>query len=189
MTASEVFAVPYEQVTSELRRRAKIINFSIIYGVSGYGLARNLSIPVGQAKEYIDQYFAKYPGIVDYMERTKEFARKHGYVETILGRRCYINSTPGDKSFFERAAINAPIQGSNADIIRMAMVKIDHALLQLPGDNIRMLLQVHDELLFEIKEQHVDVLVPQIKELMQNAVGLDLPLVVDINIAQNWVKT
>lgn len=190
ITASEVFNKPYDDVTPELRRKAKIINFSIIYGVSSYGLAKNLGIPMQQAKEHIEDYFKKYPGILEYMEDTKLFARKHGYVKTIMGRKCFIKKSEsgGGMNFLDRAAINAPIQGSNADIIRRVMGQLDEKLLKNSSNDVRMLLQVHDELLFEIKDDDVQVAVPLIKGVMEGDFLKGVPLVVDINISSNWIK-
>jgi DNA polymerase-1 len=190
ITASEVFGVKYNEVNSDLRRRAKIINFSIIYGVSSFGLARNLGIPMQKSKDYIDEYFKKYPEILEYMEQTKIFARKHGYVETIMKRKCFIkgDAAGGGQAFLDRAAINAPIQGSNADIMRKVMVMIDRAVLQENNDNIKMLLQVHDELLFEIREECVDQYILLIKNIMETRFLKGVPLVADLNISNNWIK-
>ena len=160
MTASEMFGVPVEGMPAEVRRRAKAINFGIIYGISAFGLANQLGISRQEAGEYITTYFKRFPGIRDYMERTKTFARAHGYVETIFGRRAHypeINTkNPSMRGFLERAAINAPIQGSAADIIRRAMVRMPAALEQAGLSSARMLLQVHDELVFEVREAEVD---------------------------------
>ncbi|HWT99612.1 MAG TPA: DNA polymerase I, partial [Terriglobales bacterium] len=153
MTASQVFGVPVEGMDPMVRRRAKAINFGIIYGISAFGLAQQLGIPQGEAKAYIQAYFERYPEIRAYMERTKEFARKHGYVTTLFGRRCYMpgiaDKNPARRAFMERASINAPLQGTAADIIKRAMIRIPDALKQA-GLKARMLLQVHDELLFEV---------------------------------------
>ena len=191
ITASEVFNKPYDDVTPDLRRKAKIINFSIIYGVSSYGLAKNLGISMQQAKEHIEDYFKKYPGIAEYMEDTKLFARKHGYVKTIMGRKCFIKKSEsgGGMTFLDRAAINAPIQGSNADIIRRVMGQLDEKLLKNSSNDVRMLLQVHDELLFEIKDNAIQGVLPLIKEVMEGDFLKGVPLVVDINISSNWIKS
>ena len=154
MTASEIFGVPVKDMPAEIRRRAKAINFGIIYGISGFGLANQLGIARGEASAYIKKYFERFPGIRDYMDRTKEFAREHGYVETLFGRRIHIreinSKIPGFRGGAERAAINAPIQGAAADIIRRAMIRMPGALADagLGG----MLLQVHDELVFEVPD-------------------------------------
>ena len=190
ITASEVFDVSYDKINSDLRRKAKIINFSIIYGVSSYGLARNLGIPVQKAKEYIDEYFRKYPEILDYMENTKAFARKYGCVSTIMGRKCFIRKAgmEGSKMFLDRSAINAPIQGSNADIIRKVMGSLSSKMLNESRNDIRMLLQVHDELLFEIRDGLVEDKIKKIKDIMEWPFLKEVPLVVDFNISSNWIK-
>jgi len=193
MTASEMFGVPVAGMPPEVRRRAKAINFGIIYGISAFGLANQLSIPREEASDYIKRYFERFPGIKDYMDRTKAFAREHGYVETIFGRRAHYpeirSSNPQHRAFNERAAINAPIQGSAADIIRRAMVRMD-AALQEAGLSGRMLLQVHDELIFEVPEQEVEQTLPLVRAVMENAampaVSLAVPLQVEARAAANW---
>ncbi|RUM97080.1 DNA polymerase I [Pseudaminobacter arsenicus] len=193
MTASEMFGVPVDGMPSEVRRRAKAINFGIIYGISAFGLANQLSIPREEAGDYIKRYFERFPGIRDYMEGTKAFAREHGYVETIFGRRAHYpeirSSNPQHRAFNERAAINAPIQGSAADIIRRAMTRMDAALREA-GLSARMLLQVHDELIFEAPEEEVAETLPLIRTVMENAampaVSLAVPLQVDARAASNW---
>ncbi len=188
-TASQVFGIPESEMTSDIRRKAKAINFGIIYGISPFGLASQLDIPQAEAKEYIDNYFKNFPEIKEYMEKTKEFAHQYGYIKTLYGRKCFITNinNPKLKSYAERAAINAPIQGSAADIIKMAMIKIQNALAQnnLIND-IRMLLQVHDELVFEVKEDKIDYATKFIKETMENIVKLSIPLEVEVGIADNW---
>ncbi|GBR51881.1 DNA polymerase I [Neokomagataea thailandica NBRC 106555] len=188
-TASEVFNIPLEGMDSLTRRRAKAINFGIIYGISAYGLARQLQISPGEARKYIDAYFAKYPGIHDYMERTKEEAREHGYVLTPFGRRCYV---PGIKekngarrSYAERQAINAPLQGGAADIIKAAMVQLAQKLPET-GLKARMLLQVHDELLFEVAENDASALASFVREQMMAAASLDVALEVETGIGHSW---
>jgi len=193
MTASEMFGVPVKDMPPEIRRRAKAINFGIIYGISAFGLANQLSIPRSEASEYIKTYFERFPGIRDYMESTKAFAREHGYVETIFGRRAHYpeirSSNPQVKAFNERAAINAPIQGSAADIIRRAMIRMDDALdeAKLTGS---MLLQVHDELIFEAPDDEVDATIRVATDIMENAampaVAMKVPLKVDARAASNW---
>lgn len=193
MTASEMFGVPIEGMPPEVRRRAKAINFGIIYGISAFGLANQLSIPREEAAQYIRTYFERFPGIKDYMEKTKAFAHEHGYVETIFGRRAHypdINSKSAQvRAFNERAAINAPIQGAAADIIRRAMIKMDNAL-EKAGLSAKMLLQVHDELIFELPENEVEKTTSVVKKIMENAtmpaLALTVPLKVDARAAKNW---
>jgi len=193
ITASEMFGVPVEGMPPEVRRRAKAINFGIIYGISAFGLANQLSIPREEAGEYIRRYFERFPGIRGYMEATKAFAREHGYVETVFGRRAHYPeiraSNPQVRAFNERAAINAPIQGLAADIIRRAMVRMEDALGKA-GLSARMLLQVHDELVFETGEEEVGRTLPVIQEVMESAampaVSLAVPLKVDARAAENW---
>ena len=189
MTASEVFGIPIENMESSVRSRAKAINFGIIYGISPFGLARQLSIPQGEAKQYIDNYFKKFPGIRDYMETTKTFAREHGFVQTIFGRKCHTpginDKNPARRNFSERAAINAPLQGAAADIIKRAMIGIPETFKEL-GLGARMLLQVHDELIFEVPEGEVDETVAIITKKMEGAADLELPLVVDTGTGLNW---
>lgn len=195
MTASEMFGVPVEGMPSEVRRRAKAINFGIIYGISAFGLANQLGIERSEAGEYIKKYFERFPGIKDYMESTKAFAREHGYVETIFGRRAHYpdikSSNPSMRAFNERAAINAPIQGSAADIIRRAMIQIEPALAAADlSERVRMLLQVHDELIFEVEDEAVEAAMPVIVDIMENAampaVSMRVPLKVDARAAHNW---
>jgi len=193
MTASEMFNVPVKNMPPEVRRRAKAINFGIIYGISAFGLANQLGIPRSEAGDYIKTYFQRFPGIKDYMDSTKAYARENGYVETIFGRRAHYpdikSSNPHMRSFNERAAINAPIQGSAADIIRRAMVRMDAALHEA-GLSARMLLQVHDELVFEVPEAEVEPTITLVSDIMQNAalpaVAMKVPLQVDARAATNW---
>lgn len=189
MTASEVFGIPIENMESSVRSRAKAINFGIIYGISPFGLARQLSIPQGEAKQYIDNYFKKFPGIRDYMEMTKTFAREHGFVQTIFGRKCHTpginDKNPARRNFSERAAINAPLQGAAADIIKRAMIGIPETLKEL-GLGARMLLQVHDELIFEVPVEEVDETAAIVTKKMEGAADLELPLVVDTGTGLNW---
>jgi DNA polymerase-1 len=176
-----------------VRRRAKAINFGIIYGISAFGLANQLSIERSEAGDYIKKYFERFPGIKDYMDSTKAFARENGYVETIFGRRAHYpeikSSNPSVRAFNERAAINAPIQGSAADIIRRAMIKIEPAI-EAAGLSARMLLQVHDELIFEVEDGEVEKTIPVIVEVMENAsmpaLSMKVPLKVDARAAHNW---
>tara|TARA_R110002050_G_scaffold82286_5_gene176263 strand:- start:39560 stop:42502 length:2943 start_codon:yes stop_codon:yes gene_type:complete len=193
MTASEMFGVPIEGMPSEVRRRAKAINFGIIYGISAFGLANQLGIERSEAGDYIRKYFERFPGIKDYMETTKAEAKEHGYVTTIFGRRAHypeIKSPNAQvRAFNERAAINAPIQGSAADIIRRAMLRMEPAL-DAAGLKARMLLQVHDELIFEAAETDAEKIVPTIVEVMENAampaIDMAVPLKVDARAALNW---
>lgn len=189
LTASQVFGVPLETLPSDLRRKAKAINFGIIYGISAFGLAKQLKIDRGEAALYIDSYFKLYPGIQDYMERMKAEAREKGYVTTLFGRRCYapeINDRdPNRRNFAERQAINAPLQGSNADIIKRAMIQLPHVIRD-SGLDITMLLQVHDELVFEVREDHVDAAIPLIRQTMEGAAHLSIPLTAEAGIGNNW---
>lgn len=195
MTASEVFGVPLAGMTKEVRNRAKAINFGIVYGISAFGLARQLSIPQGEARAYIDAYFARYPGIRDYMDRTKRFAREHGYVVTPFGRRCHVpgiaSKNPAQRAFSERAAINAPIQGGAADIIKRAMIRVPGALAAA-GLSARMLLQVHDELLFEVAPPERDRTIEVVRAAMEGAaapvVELSVPLVVEAGHGRSWAE-
>ena len=192
-TASEMFNVPIEGMPSEIRRRAKAINFGIIYGISAFGLANQLSIPREEAGEYIRRYFDRFPRIRDYIEETKAFARDKGYVETIFGRRVHYpeirSPNPSVRAFNERAATNARLQGTAADIIRRAMVRMDEAL-EKAGLSGRMLLQVHDELIFEVADPEVEATIPVVRSVMESAampaVSLSVPLQVDARAADNW---
>ena len=192
MTASEVFDVPLKDMTSEIRRQAKAINFGVIYGISGYGLARNLGIPRSEAQGFIDRYFERFPGIREYMEKTVKFAKDNMRVETLFGRVIHtpqINAKGSIAGFAKRAAINAPIQGAAADIIRRAMIRMPEAIKGLPA---KMLLQVHDELLFEVSEDAADQLIKTATFVMQRAaepvLRLDVPLVVDAGRGANWAE-
>ncbi len=190
MTASEIFGVPVKDMPAEVRRRAKAINFGIIYGISGFGLANQLGIAQSEASDYIKKYFARFPGIRDYMEDTKQFARTHGFVETLFGRRIHVreinSKVPGFRGGAERAAINAPIQGAAADIIRRAMVRLPPLLPK----SVKMLLQVHDELIFEAPEKDVakasKVIVGVMEKAALPAVEISVPLVVEARAADNW---
>ena len=194
MTASEMFGVPVKDMPSDVRRRAKAINFGIIYGISAFGLANQLSISREEAGTYIKTYFLRFPGIRDYMEATKKFAHEHCYVETVFGRRIHypeINTkNPSMRGFLERAAINAPIQGSAADIIRRAMIRMPPAIESAGLKATRMLLQVHDELIFEVKDAEVDEAIKVVRAVMEGsaspAANLSVPLHVDAKAALNW---
>ncbi|AMS39231.1 DNA polymerase I [Aminobacter aminovorans] len=193
MTASEMFSVPVEGMPSEVRRRAKAINFGIIYGISAFGLANQLSIPREEASDYIKKYFERFPGIRAYMDETKAFCRDTGYVETIFGRRIHYpeirSSNPSVRAFNERASINARLQGTAADIIRRAMIRMDDALVAAKL-SARMLLQVHDELIFETIESEVAATIPVVRHVMENAAmpaaSMSVPLHVDANAADSW---
>ncbi|WP_294644572.1 DNA polymerase I [uncultured Aureimonas sp.] len=192
-TASEMFGVPVEGMPSDVRRRAKAINFGIVYGISAFGLAAQLAIPQGEAASYIKRYFERFPGIRDFMDRTKSFAKETGYVETLFGRRAHYpdirSSNPQVRAAVERAAINAPIQGTAADIIRRAMIRMEDAL-RAERLSARMLLQVHDELVFEVPDEEIEATIPVVKRVMEGAadpvVELVVPLVVDARAAGNW---
>ena len=193
MTASEMFGVPVKGMPSDVRRRAKAINFGIIYGISAFGLANQLGIEREEAGAYIRKYFERFPGIRDYMEASKAFAKQNGYVLTLFGRKCHYpdlaNPNPSVRAFNERAAINARLQGTAADIIRRAMVRMD-AALQKEKLSARMLLQVHDELVFEVPEDEVEKTLPVVKKVMEEApmpaLSLSVPLRVDARAANNW---
>jgi len=179
-------------MTPDVRRRAKAINFGVIYGISGFGLARNLRIPRGEAQAFINTYFERFPGIRTYMDETKEFAKSKGYVQTLFGRKIHtpeINAKGPRAGFAHRAAINAPIQGTAADVIRRAMIRMEAAIEGLPA---RMLLQVHDELLFEVAEGAVETLIDRAREVMEGAsdpaVHLSVPLTVDAGQGANWAE-
>ncbi len=188
-TASQVFGIAESEMTSDIRRKAKAINFGIIYGISPFGLAKQLEISQEDAKNYIQNYFNVYPEILNYMENAKEFAHKNGFVETLDKRKLFIANinNPKLKSYAERAAINAPIQGTAADIIKKAMIRIRDVLKEKNLSNdIKMLLQVHDELVFEVKNDFIDEAKILIKDIMENIVKLSIPLVVEVGIANNW---
>jgi len=189
VTASQVFGIPLEGMDPMERRKAKAINFGIIYGISAFGLARNIRVPQKEAKAFIQAYFERYPGIRDYMDTAKAFAAEHGFVTTIFGRKCHTpgikDKNPARRSFQERVAINAPLQGSAADIIKRAMIRLPGALADA-GLNARMMLQVHDELLFEVPEAEVEATKVVVETTMQNAAKLSVPLVVEAGVAKNW---
>ena len=188
-TAAEVFGRRLEEVTGNERRAAKAINFGLMYGMSAFGLARQLGIGRGEAQDYIALYFSRYPGVRDFMERTRQQAREQGYVETVFGRRLYLDyinkGTQGQRAGAERAAINAPMQGTAADIIKRAMVSVD-AWLAAHSARALMILQVHDELVFEAEQDFVDTLLQEVTARMSGAAQLSVPLVVDSGIGDNW---
>jgi DNA polymerase-1 len=189
-TAAEVFGMPPEAITADQRRSAKAINFGLIYGMSAFGLARQLGIARGAAQEYIDLYFARYPGVRAYMEATRRQAREQGYVETVFGRRLYLPdikaSNSQRRSAAERTAINAPMQGTAADIIKRAMIRLHGWIKSQHTLDMIMIMQVHDELVFEVSESQVDEAGGRVRKLMVDAADLKVPLVVDIGSGRNW---
>ncbi|MBI0113890.1 MULTISPECIES: DNA polymerase I [unclassified Gilliamella] len=190
VTASEVLSKPEADVTAEERRRAKAVNFGLIYGMSAFGLSKQINLPRKEAQSYIDRYFERYPGVQTYMEETRQLAMQQGYVETLSGRRLYlpkiISGNGIEKRGAERAAINAPMQGTAADIIKTAMIKMSEWIKNQPTGNIRMVMQVHDELVFEVKEELVSEYSALIKSIMENCYQLSVPLKVDVGIGNNW---
>jgi DNA polymerase-1 len=195
LTASQVFNISLNKIDKETRRKAKAINFGIIYGISQYGLAKQISVSNSEAADFLKSYFKKFPEIKDYMNSTINFCRKSGYVNNIFGRRCYITGI-NDKNynvrnFQERAAINAPIQGSAADIMRLAMIKITREFEKKSNYKTKMLLQIHDELVFETPQDELEKIIPIIKKNMSDASSsehhkFNIPLTVDINYGNNW---
>ncbi len=193
MTASEMFGVPIKNMPADVRRRAKAINFGIVYGISAFGLANQFGIGRDEAGAYIKKYFERFPGIRDYIEESKKFAKEKGYVTTLFGRKCHYPeiraSNPSIRSFNERAAINARLQGSAADIIRRAMIRMEDALAKQKLA-AQMLLQVHDELVFEVPDGEVEKTLPVVKKVMEDAplpaVSLSVPLRVEAHAANNW---
>ncbi len=190
-TASRVYGLPVTDVTTEMRRHAKTVNFGIVYGISAFGLSERLNIPRREAADIINAYFSQYPGIKQYMEKTIAFAREHGYVETIMGRRRHLRDINSGnavvRGFAERNAINAPIQGSSADMIKIAMIRIYDEFNRLNLKS-KMILQVHDELVFDVHRQEVEIVKPVIREMMVNAIPLSVPVEVDMNVGENWLE-
>jgi DNA polymerase I len=188
-TAAEVFATTLEEITKDQRRAAKAINFGLIYGMSPFGLAKQLGITRSEAKDYVDRYFEHYPDVKNYMENTREQARDQGYVETVFGRRLYLpeinTRNAARRQYAERTAINAPMQGTAADIIKRAMIDVQ-SWLNKDYPDIKLIMQVHDELVFEVPEDKVDILEPEIKNIMSCAANLDVPLLIDIGSGNNW---
>ena len=188
-TAAEVFATPADSVSADQRRAAKAINFGLIYGMSPFGLARQLGVPRGEAQEYVDHYFARYPGVRDYMERTRKQAHDQGWVETLFGRRLYLPDIRARdfrrRSYAERSAINAPMQGTAADIIKRAMIVIDEWLMPRRG-KAKLIMQVHDELVFECEQDFAEELAAEVTQMMAGAAQLDIPLKVDLGQGPNW---
>jgi DNA polymerase-1 len=189
-TAAEVFGATVDTVSSDQRRAAKAINFGLMYGMSAFGLARQLGIGRGEAQDYIALYFSRYPGVRDFMERVRSQAREDGYVQTVFGRRLYLpqirDRNQGLRAGAERAAINAPMQGTAADIIKRAMITVDAWLQGQAAERALMLMQVHDELVFEVEEDFVAELLAQVKTRMEAAAELRVPLVVDCGVGDNW---
>jgi DNA polymerase-1 len=189
-TAAEIFAVPLDEVTSDQRRSAKAVNFGLIYGMSAFGLAKQLNVSRHIAQEYMDKYFERYPNVSQYMEDTRQQATETGYVETLFGRRLYlpdIKSKNGmRKKAAERAAINAPMQGTAADIIKKAMLSVDAWILEQNDPRIKMTMQVHDELIFEIHQDIVEDTTKTLIEIMNNAVEMSVPLIAEAGIGENW---
>ncbi|WP_288657214.1 DNA polymerase I [Pantoea sp. UBA6567] len=189
-TAAEVFGAPLEKVSAEQRRSAKAINFGLIYGMSAFGLSRQLNIGAGEAKKYMDLYFERYPGVLRYMEKTRDQAASKGYVETLDGRRLWLpdikSSNAIRRKAAERAAINAPMQGTAADIIKRAMIAVDGWLQQQNSDDVKMIMQVHDELVFEIHKDAVESASEKIRQLMESSMSLDVPLLVEVGVGDNW---
>jgi len=187
-TAAEVFGLAPEDVSKEQRRAAKAINFGLMYGMSAFGLARQLGIDRGEASDYMARYFARYPGVHAFMEATRERAHRDGYVETIFGRRLYLENLAARNQALragaERAAVNAPMQGSAADIIKRAMIAVDAWLAT--RDDAHMLMQVHDELVFEVRANAVDAVREGVRERMQGAAELAVPLLVEVGVGANW---
>jgi len=188
-TAADVFNTPLDSVTAEQRRSAKAINFGLIYGMSAFGLAKQLNISRSEAQQYVERYFERYPGVKTYMDETRVFADENGFVETIFGRRLYLPGISASNAMIrkaaQRAAINAPMQGSAADIIKRAMIDIDN-WLGIGDLDASMLLQVHDELVFEVREKDIELLSEGVKFRMMTAASLEVPLVVDIGVGYNW---
>lgn len=189
-TAAEVFGVPLTEVTSEQRRRAKAVNFGLIYGMSAFGLAKQLGITRGEAQHYVERYFERFPGVLQYMERTRKQAHEQGYVETLFGRRLYLpdinTRNMGRQKAAERAAINAPMQGTAADIIKLAMIKVQQWITQHGRGRVAMIMQVHDELVFEVSTADVIPICAALKTVMANAATLDVPLLAEAGYGENW---
>ncbi len=190
-TAAKVYNTDLDKVTPEMRRNAKMVNFGIIYGISAFGLSERLNIPRKEAAGIIDAYFTQYSGIKIYMEKTIQFAREHGYVETIMGRRRHLRDINSNNSvvrgFAERNAINAPIQGSSADMIKIAMIRLFNEMNRLKLRS-RMILQVHDELIFDVHKDEVDILKPLVEDYMKNAIPMKVPILVEMNTGNNWLE-
>jgi len=189
MTASEVFGIPLQEVSDEMRYRAKALNFGVLYGMGAQGFAKSADISFQEARDFIENYFVRFPGLQDYMERTKEFVRERGYVETLMGRKRYIPEINSHvlplRAAGERMAVNHPIQGSLADIVKMAMIEVEKGIKER-GEKCRMLLQIHDELLFEIADDIISLVFPLIRETMENVYTLDVPIIVEVKGGSSW---
>ncbi|WP_237739934.1 DNA polymerase, partial [Rheinheimera nanhaiensis] len=189
-TAAEVFGVKLEEVSTEQRRSAKAVNFGLIYGMSAFGLAKQLGVSRNDAQQYVDRYFERFPGVLDYMERTRKQAHELGYVETLFGRRLYLPEINAQnmarRKGAERAAINAPMQGTAADIIKKAMIVVDNWIQQHSAATVAMIMQVHDELVFEVDEAAVPQVIPELVKLMAQAATLDVPLLAEAGFGDNW---
>ncbi len=189
-TAAEVFGVDFEEVTNEQRRRAKAVNFGLIYGMSAFGLAKQLDIPRNEAQTYIDTYFARYPGVLNYMEQTRAQAAEQGYVSTLFGRRLYLPEIKARNAMrrqaAERAAINAPMQGTAADIIKKAMINVQAWIKSNPQYDVKMIMQVHDELVFEVNAEQADEIKTWVCDLMAQAATLDVTLLAEAGTGENW---
>ncbi len=190
-TAARIYNVEVDQVTRDMRRNAKTVNFGIIYGISAFGLSEQLAIPRREAAEIISQYFERFPGIKEYMANTILFAKAHGYVETLKKRRRYLRDINSGnavvRGFAERNAINAPIQGSSADMIKIAMINIHNEFLKLNLKS-RMILQVHDELVFDVYKPELEIVKPVVERLMKTALELDVPVEVEMSTGSNWLE-
>jgi DNA polymerase-1 len=190
-TAAEIFGLTPQTVDNEQRRYAKVINFGLIYGMSAFGLARNLGIDNTAAKNYIQRYFERYPGVKTYMESTRELAKRQGYVETVFGRRLQLagikNAKGAQLAGLERAAINAPMQGTAADLIKLSMVKVQQ-VLDAQNKSTKMIMQVHDELVFEVPEAEVEWVRTEIPALMAGVAALKVPLLAEVGVGPNWDK-
>jgi DNA polymerase-1 len=188
-TASEIFGLPPDEITPEMRRKAKAVNFGIIYGISAFGLAQDIGVSSIEAKRYIDSYFARYPKVREFLDRTIQDAKANGYVTTLFGRRRFIpelsSSTASVRSFGERTAVNTPIQGTAADLIKLAMIHI-HQRLQQERLHSKMILQVHDELVFEVADSEIDLMKKLVKEEMEGVLMLSVPIKVDMGVGKNW---
>jgi DNA polymerase-1 len=189
-TAAEIFGVDIKNVDSNQRRSAKAINFGLMYGMSAFGLTRQLDITRAEAQSYLDTYFDRYTGVRDYMDNVRAEAKKDLYVQTIMGRRLYVNEINAANGLrrqaAERAAINAPLQGSAADIIKKAMLDVDAWIINEASDTTKMIMQVHDELILEAKKSESEEVLSKVKEIMEAAVDLDIPLIVEASVGSNW---
>jgi DNA polymerase-1 len=190
-TASEIFGLPPDEITPEMRRKAKAVNFGIIYGISAFGLARDIGVSNAEAKRYIDDYFAQYPLVREFLDKTIRDAKTNGFVTTLFGRRRFIpelaSSAAAVRSFGERTAVNTPIQGTAADLIKLAMITI-HARLKQQGLKAKMILQVHDELVFEMPDNEIEGMKTLVKEEMEGVLALAVPIKVDMSVGKNWAE-